>query len=286
MKYVTFCSAPGVGTPPHRIWEILPGQRQFELFRESIRRVDHDASFVILTDPDTDFLVEDRDTVVIRQPVDHSEIMLERSRRQLDFLEKYDFNSPVVFADTDMLILAPLDRVFHKEFDVALTLRSGEDMPINGGLILVSDRQPKRSIDFFRRLVSKMDSESKAQRREWYGDQTALADMLAPLDGQSDMGRLRDYGDYSALFLDSTQYNYSPPSQRPRLSENLQGTVIYHFKGRCRSYMEPIWKFRIDPNTSWLERSALSLLIHGVRLEMKRRAHKKLFRADTRRKFN
>lgn len=286
MKYVTFCSAPGVGTPPYRIWEILPGQRQFELFRESIRLVDHDASFVILTDPDTDFLVEDHDTVVIRQPIDHSEMMLERSRRQLDFLEKYDFNSPVVFADTDMLILAPLDEVFYKEFDVALTLRSGDDMPINGGLILVNDRQPKRSLDFFRRLVSKMDLESKAQRREWYGDQTALADMLAPLDEQSDMGRLRDYDDYSVLFLDSAQYNYSPPSERPKLSQNLQGKVVYHFKGRCRGYMGSIWKFRIDPNTSWLERSALSLLIHSVRLEMNRRAHKKLFRADTRRKFN
>ena len=286
MKYVTFCSAPSVGTPPHFIWEILPGNRQFKLFRESVRYVDHDASFVVLTDPDTDFSVDDADTLVLRQAIDHGEIMLERTRRQLDFLENYDFNSPLVFADTDMLVLAPIGKVFHKKFDVALTLRSDSDMPINGGLILVNDQQPQKSLNFFRRLLSKMELESKARRREWYGDQIALADMLAPLDGQHDVGRLRDYGDFSTLFLDSAQYNYSPPSERPRLRQDLHGKVIYHFKGRCRGYMDAFWRLRVDPNTSWLERSPLSLMMHEVSLEINRRRYKKLFRADERRQFN
>lgn len=134
MQYVTFCAAPSEGTAEWKTWEILPGQKQFELFRQSVLRFDKQASFFILTDFDTQFDDVASDTRVFRHVANHREIMLERTRRQLAFLQQADSSSPIVFADTDMLILAPLQQVFNNSFDVAVTIRKHEKMPINGGI--------------------------------------------------------------------------------------------------------------------------------------------------------
>ena len=286
MQYVTFCVAPAKGTPQFKVWEILPGQEQFELFRRSVRSIDNQAQFVVITDSETSFGGNAADTQVVRCVTNTHEIMLERTRRQLEFLENNDFRVPIVFVDTDMLILASLSPVFDQSFDIAVSLRSDGAMPVNGGLFLVNNRQPKRSLQFFRELLERMETESRAERREWYGDQVALSHMLGQLDNRVDVGITREYGGFSILFLNSDTFNFSPPSEHPKLWQDLTGKYIYHFKGRCRAYMKDFWRLRVNPDATWFQRLPLARVLSQTKLELKRRQHKRMFLDDKRRKFD
>jgi len=285
MQYVTFCAAPSVGTAEWKTWEILSGQKQFELFRKSVLRFDKEATFVILTDFKTQFDNIRSDTKIVRSEINQREIMLERTRRQLAFLEQDDGSSPILFADTDMLILAPLQQVFSSPFDVAVTIRKHEKMPINGGIFFVHNQKLERGICFFKEILNRMAAETKTERREWYGDQIALAEILDPLEFPQDIGNLREYKNYSVKLLDAQKYNFSPEEDRPILGEDLSGKLIYHFKGRCRSYMASYWKLRLNDEASWILRLPFSMIFYQAWLDFRRHNQKSIIHQDIRRKF-
>lgn len=286
MQYVTFCAAPREGTAEWKIWEILPGQKQFDLFRMSVQRFDKEATFVILTDFKTQFDNITPDTKIARSEVNQREIMLERTRRQLAFLEQDDGNSPIVFADTDMLILAPLQQVFSGSFDVAVTIRKHDKMPINGGLFFVNNRSLGRGLLFFREVLYRMERELGTERREWYGDQLALAEILGSLKYERDIEKIRDFTDYSVLLLDSQKYNYSPPGDHPNLFQNDSGRFVYHFKGRCRNYMEHFFRLHISKKVTFGPNLIFLKLLYQLQLDLARFRQKRLFASDIRRKFN
>lgn len=283
LKCVCFCSAPPAGTPAHGVWTILDGDAQFRLFHASVTSVEPDPNFVILTDEFTPFDATLPRVDVQRSAINHSEVMLERTRRQSAFLNADPLNKPVVFFDTDMLLLEPISPLFERDFDIALTLRPSGRMPVNGGLIFINNRRPDLVRQFFQSLKEYIETEAQGQKREWYGDQIALAAIVGEVNVTRDRDTIRDINGLRILFLDAARYNYSPNRDHPVLWSNLSGISLYHFKGRCRIYMRDFWTKRINPRRGFLDRFPLTWLMKGLWLDLKRKKTKSVFFGDTRR---
>lgn len=220
---------------------------------------------------------------VQRSSINHGEIMLERTRRQSAFLNADPLDKPVVFFDTDMLLLEPISPLFERDFDIALTLRPSGRMPVNGGLIFINNRRPDLVRLFFQSLKDHIERKAQGQKREWYGDQIALADIVGEVNVTRDRDTIREINGLRILFLDAARYNYSPNRDHPVLWSNLSGISLYHFKGRCRIYMRDFWTKRINPQRGFLDRFPLTWLTTGLLLEWKRKKTKPVFFDDTRR---
>lgn len=283
--YATFCCAPARDTPAWPIWEELPGDAQFEMLRASVRAVEKQAEFAILSDLETPFpsAQNNDDTEIDRRPVNHQNFMLERTRRQADFLQRKPFNRPVVFVDTDMLLISPLSAIFEQDFDIALTVRSKKHMPINGGLILANSRRPEASRAFFSRILSIMEEKALTPWREWYGDQYALAEILQGTDLVENTGRVIDAEGIRILLLDANRYNFTPRTKRPALGQDLRSISLYHFKGEYRHYMRFFWEKRIRPGLVSQQRMRGAWFLEALALEARRKRMKRTIKNDNRR---
>jgi len=281
--FATFFCVPVRDTPAWPVWEALPGDAQFEMLRASVKAVEKQPEFVILTDPETPLPSAHGDTVIDRRPVDQQNFMLERTRRQADFLQQRPFDRPVVFADTDMLLISPLSDLFEQDFDIALTVRSNSQMPVNGGLILANSKRPEASRAFFSRLLSIMEEEALTPWREWYGDQYALAEILQGIDVAENIGRVVDAEGVRILLLDSSRYNFTPTTKRPTLSQDLRSITLYHFKGEYRLYMPFFWESRVKPGFIAPQKGRGAWLLEALALEARRKRVKRTVKADNRR---
>lgn len=281
--FTTFCCAPHPGAESWPAWAALPGGEQFRMFRESVRRVEKHAEFVILTDLDTPFDFHYDDTRIERRPTNQHELMLERTRRQARFLAEEPLTCPVVFADTDMLLVSPISPVFEQDFDIALTVRSKADMPINGGLVLANSKRPSKTRAFFHDLLSIMEDHALGEWREWYGDQHALARLLKHVAIMDEIGNVVECHGCRFLLLDANKYNFTPKTRRPRLTQDLRDITLYHFKGEYRQYMPFFWEKRIKPRLISHAKPRMSWLAAGLTLEIRRKRMKKIVKADKRR---
>ncbi len=281
--YATFCVAPAIDSTARPAWDLLPGGAQFQLLRESVNAIENQPKFTVLTDQDTPFGFSFADTEIERRPVNRQEMMLERTRRQAGFLEKAIHERPVVFADTDMLLISPLGELFRQDFDIALTVRNRADMPINGGLILANSRRPEKTLAFFKETLAIMEGGALADCREWYGDQYALYQMLEDIDIAGNIGKIVESRGFRILLLDAERYNYSPRRRRPRLDQDLSSIALYHFKGEHKAYMPFFWENRIKPRILAPAHPRFGWLVSGLLLELARKRMKKAVNTDRRR---
>jgi hypothetical protein len=136
-------------------------------------------------------------------------------------------HTAAIFLDHDTVVLKDLSPVFDEPFDVALTTRkrnlfvdevpdlidphenAADKMPYNMGVIF--SRSTKLWEDH--RLLHKQTGETG---RQWYGEQIALANLLAA-------------GRYKVKVLPE-DYNYSPSMPL----ENVENRAVLHFKGPVR----------------------------------------------------
>lgn len=131
-----------------------------------------------------------------------------------------DFPGDAIFIDTDTVILRDLRPVFEKQFDVALTRRTGRiivdgkdivpEQPFNTGVMF--SRNPAFWSDVFD-CCWKLNDDLK----HWYGDQMSVKVVV-------------DSGKFNILELPCFEYNYSP--KRP--GEDLTGKYVAHYKGEKR----------------------------------------------------
>jgi len=181
--------------------------------------------------------------------IDTSNIMLSRSYAQLAFLQAHDFRSHVIFLDTDILINENLDAALNwTEFDIALTLRDDpKGMPINGGVMLISQRSPQTAINFFKNFYQRY-VDAFSDEAQWWGDQKALVDVLTQ-SGQSLLGLgEQTIGDMRLLLLPCATHNYSPDfAQELDMYGAGAGKKVIHFKGARKQYMQPFWESCIVP---------------------------------------
>ena len=134
-----------------------------------------------------------------------------------------------LFVDTDILFQQPVDQVFHRNFDVAVTKRDwahlrpaigfGELMPFNTGVVF--SRCPKFWAEAYTRLRRMGDDDLE----EFMGEQMVICDLAQ--DAR-----------YDVLQLSGAIYNFPPELPAGVPSHKLQQRAsIVHYKGARKSLM-------------------------------------------------
>lgn len=224
-------------------------QKTLELMFSSVSRFHHDFNKVILTDLTTDFSFLPSDIHIQRYAVDSREIMLSRLASQLSFLKSHDFNSDIIFLDSDIIINDNLESFFTEDFDIALTIRLEQEMPINGGIIYISKNSKESAHRFFDKLHY-LYSNNYKKNFQWWGDQYALADVIGWKKGeQLEPGRIKIDG-IKIILLPCDIYNFSPDYDSELDICELKEQKVLHFKGPRKKYMNAYWQYYLSEKDS------------------------------------
>lgn len=268
VEYVTFHAAVGAegGVHPNQTLEHREYVAAIDMMFRSARFFHPKMAATVLTDAQTDLSGLTVPFTRVAGLVNPQRLMLERSLAQQDYVRTSDFAAPMVLLDSDILINGSLEPVFRQTFDVALTWRPDGHMPINGGFLILNNRRPERSKQFFDRFVS-LYLERYADKADWFGDQLAFRDCVGLDQGRMPEQELRDVEGCLVLLLPCSTYNYSPNNQYRAIASYLREKVVLHFKGQRKRLMSPYWKAWLRPEHSllpwvqfdgWLERRWLA----------------------------
>lgn len=211
--------------------------------------------------------------------------MYERTRIQALYLEQRDWAIPAAMLDTDILIAKDFSEVFQQPIDVGLTWRKSRDMPFNGGVIFVNNRDPDASTRFFKELES-VYSKQSISMLEWYGDQHALTTIIGHIpQGAYDLAPINRGGITVGFFACDT-YNYTPRTQTRALFGAPPKAKLLHFKGSSRRLMLPYWQLKMGGNNVGRIGNLLALLWAALRLRFEKSAYQSAVRNDGRRFYN
>ena len=216
-------------------------QETINLMFQSVDKFHNQSKKVILTNLETNLSFLPVDIKVKRYPIDSREIMLSRLVSQLDFLRNHDFESNVVLLDSDILINENLESLFDNEFDLALTIRDDQEMPINGGIIYISKKNPEPVINFFEKLYV-LYTEKYQEKSQWWGDQYALADVIGYKENTQFESGIIEIDNIKVLLLPCEIYNFSPNYESNLDVYELKDKKILHFKGPRKQYMSVYWQ--------------------------------------------
>jgi hypothetical protein len=224
-------------------------------------------SFQVVSPTDKKYVLSNQNTqfpnlsehfTVVRTEMNKSTLMFDRMVAQSQFLENVaPEGSDVCFLDTDILLNKSFESVWKKDFDVALTYRKNDQMPINGGFILA--RNNSRTRDFFKRCLDIYQG-LQSDQKQWWGDQISIAQFIGDLsliDGRE----LLEINGLKILLLDCGVYNFTPKTLKA-ISSELTEKYVLHFKGDKKQLMGPYWnsyllrRYKNSP-LSWI-RSVLS----------------------------
>ncbi|OQW71722.1 MAG: hypothetical protein BVN35_15410 [Proteobacteria bacterium ST_bin11] len=208
------------------------------------------AKTTILTNHNSNFDDISQRSEIVRFDTDASKLMLGRAIAQLDYVQNNLNENPMILVDSDILLNASLSPVFKSDFDVAVTWRLNEKMPINGGFIILNNVRPEVSLNFFTRFVA-IYQQNYFDEAAWFGDQLALRDAIGI--------NLHDYGENSIvdvegcriLLLPCDVYNFSPRNQYSEINSNLSEKIVLHFKGERKRLMNHFWKAWLKPRNSF-----------------------------------
>jgi len=229
---------------PAKLRELLA---MLDLTYRSAMARDPGCTLTVLSDETTDLGGIPPATSVSRHRVDRSDLMMARTRAQAEFAAQYDFAQPLAFLDLDILVNRPIAWLYDRPFDIAVTTRRREEMSVNGGVILANTRSPAHVRAFFTQLLE-IYAARYAHLSEWWGDQSALAELVPLAPDQRNVELLLTLGGIDYLLLPTDQYNVSP---RPRelwrtLATPNREAYLLHFKGRRRKrFMQPYFDLHI-----------------------------------------
>jgi hypothetical protein len=242
--FVTFHVATGgEASPAHIIARHADYLRLLDMMIRSLRRIYPDSSVTILSSADTDLRGLTSEFIRENHPVDPGRLMEARALAQQAHLQSSPMREPILFLDSDMLLNEPLDSLFDEDFDVALTIRAKQEMPINGGFMLINNRRPDVVRAFFARYIARFVGQYSADAA-WYGDQLALRDVVyAP--GSDVDAQWIDADGCRVRLLPCSQYNHSPRNKLLPMLQSMRGRALLHFKGNRKRFMPMYWHLRL-----------------------------------------
>jgi hypothetical protein len=282
VEFVTFFADNGKGA--HLIKGDLTGPQQIDLLIRSAKRIHPDAKVTILSDRKTS-LEEFRGVAdICRFDLDNGQIMLERMRVQNDYLQQTGFERPIILLDTDILVCGDVSHVFAENFDAGFTWRKSNEMPINGGVIYLNNRNVATTRKLFDTLFTIYHTRY-AGASAWYGDQFAIMNFLKlTFDEIYASPEIERHGARIKL-LPCAVYNFSPRENRPNLRNRQKAALIYHFKGMSRRMMKPFWDLHLNGQDEPMIIRSAKMFWQNLRLRLQRKAYRRALRKDIKR-FN
>lgn len=213
---------------------------QIEILFKSVNLFHPQSDLYVLTSPKTDLEALEMHYERLNYEIDPKTLMLSRSLAQQNMIHRYDFSLPVVLIDSDILINGHLNTIFEQDFDVALTWRSNINMPINGGLMILNNRRPEVTRQFFDDFVA-LYQDKYIDGATWYGDQLALRDICAASHEEMGDRNVIEVNGCKILFLPCDQYNFSPENYWRAVIDPITKSLILHFKGNRKRLMNAYW---------------------------------------------
>lgn len=229
-----------------------------EMMFASARLFDPDATLTLLTNQTTACGSFSKIGRVIRRSIDVRNLMLERTKLQLNYIQSNDFRQPIILLDSDILINRPLDPIFSRDFDVALTWRKNKEQPINGGFMILNNTRPEISKNFFERYASIYEQKYQGQAG-WWGDQLALRDSVGLSLAEYSSEIIIDSEGCRIFLLPCRIYNFSPENNFQGFDSPLSDKFILHFKGERKRFMKSFWRAWLSQrsnNSPWTRFSA------------------------------
>lgn len=196
-----------------------------------------DSLKIVLTDKNTVFPEFSEKFKILRFPMQKDTLMYDRMVAQARYLNEFaPENANICFLDTDILISKSFDALFKLDFDIGLTYRNNEEMPINGGFILVKNSNNAKQ--FFSKCLQIYKNLEEDQKK-WWGDQISIAKFLGEQkDALKD--RIVDVQGVKILFLNCKHFNFTP-KQKSEIELELKDKYVLHFKGDKKILMAPYW---------------------------------------------
>jgi len=264
--------SPPPNTIEEKINDICKGSHQLRLMANSLRIANADISQYVLTNSNirlTGAHIENVKDLIF------SNLTMEIIRFQRDFFESACGKSNWICCDPDFLFFDDISSVFDADFDVAMTVRNSSNMPYNSGIFFIKDASCAHQ---FYKLQFEIIKNNFMDNAQWFGDQLVLKYII----DNADYDKENDYYIFEGLrikLLDADVFNYSPNREHPNLLVPPK-VKVYHFKGRCRSYMKYFYKHYVDNE----DRSVFwwfFLFIDFLRAESERKRLKHIYEAAT-----
>ena len=225
-----------------------------------------DCQRVVLTDYQTDLSYLDKSIKAHRIHVDPNSVPLMYSRlvAQVDYIRSNNFASDMVFLDSDILINSNLESLFKQDFDIALTIRDLEIMPVNWGVMLVSKNGGQNVIDFFEKILT-IFKEKYFTGDVFWRDQYALMDAIGRDNFFNRSSDVICVDGVKILLIPCDTYNFSPDNNLSKstyssIAFELRKKQIIHFKGERKKLMYPYWKCYL----SHREQPGVDMLVNSI----------------------
>jgi len=216
-------------------WSAYDAERMIPLMFASTERADPGCRKVVLTDMKTPFPAAPPFDVV-RSDLDPENLMPSRCEAYASFLEASDAHA--VFVDSDLLVARSLEPVFEASFDVGLTFRDHEDMPINVGVNFAHGGRLANAASFHRR-VREILLEDFGDWTQWRGTQYAMSKLVDEADFTHQEPRFHRQNGYEVQLLPCDVYNFSAPTP---MDGFYPEPAVLHFKGPRKASMAGYWE--------------------------------------------
>lgn len=209
--------------------EVIP------LMFASAERADPGCRKVVLSDRKTPFPAG-APFEVIRFDADPERLVPDRCAAWAAFCARADGH--VAFVDSDLLVAESLEPVFRSRFDVGLTYRNREEMPINMGVHFAHGNHLENAARFHRRTLE-LVLERHADWQMWRGGQYAASELVNSADFRRPRPHRHRQNGFLIRLFPCDAYNFSAP--RP-MDGFYPGKAILHFKGRRKASMAAYWE--------------------------------------------
>lgn len=203
---------------------------------------------LVLTDYKTQFPYLDRRVIIHRCDVDPRTMVLSKIAATRDYLKQTEIYDDVVLLDCDILITGNMEEVFKNDFDLGLTYRKHEDMPINSGVVFIKAGGRERAISFLEKSYNNLKLKDRKEQ-VILGDQLAYSEVV----GYSNIPKEETAGEVfvetetaSVLLLPCNEYNFSPEKKYVSILKEIKGKKVLHFKGRCKHLMYLYWHIYLE----------------------------------------
>ncbi len=240
LSYVSFHVALSRGTANeiqafNPSWSAYEPERCIPLMFASAEQADPGCRKVVLTDRETPFPAASP-FEVIRLDLDPEDLMPSRCEAYATFLEGADGH--VAIDDSDLLVAESLAPIFASQFDVGLTFRDHEDMPINVGVNFAHGSRLGRAARFHLRTREVLLGEF-GSFKQWRGTQYAMSRLVDGADFTREEPFFHRQNGFDVMLLPCDVYNFSAPSP---MEGFYPGKAILHFKGPRKPAMADYWE--------------------------------------------
>lgn len=247
---------------------------QIKLLHQSAQQSNPDFNLTILTSADTPLDGLDFDYERVNCEIDPRALMRERNRVQLQYVEaSADHKIPFVLLDTDILLNIDPVTLFKESYDIGLTWRANNDMPINGGVVLVSNRNPEASKVFYRRLYENQINDP-LELAHWFGEQRSMSKIIGLALPQLRQTPEMTKDGVVYRFFPCDTHNHTPRYLGVFDRKKILSPAIFHFKGSAARFMREFWFYHLADNANRITWRIPRLMALRIKLRFQRTLEK------------